>query len=331
MAIADPFSREAAGACVPTFPARSSRKTTTWMRINGAIGSNGYGVFYWAPTLSNNAQCYWVSNAPFTGVGQDLSVTSLTTGISSGVMANGPYNSVDLIGTSGSGATPSNAAGRIVSAGLKLQYTGTQLNMSGQMFGMCSPDHQNLNGEDVTPYKEAEIRPCTRTPIVLQTAGISAEEVSYGPFKSFGTLEQDISTIYPFSGGQHSNATDSFLGAPIFKVVVTGVPGETFYVECVQHAEYIGQLAAIGQTESHADARGFEVVQQAASSLAERRISQPGISMKGAMMDGIRDAIHSLRPGAIQLTRRVVGNGVEMAGRFAIKSAMRAAPYALLA
>jgi len=271
-----------------------------------------------APTCSNNAAVFWGTDAAYAG-GADTLVSSATVGIFTGLMANIPYTTNDLIGSTGSVSASPLVTGRIVSAGMRVSYIGTALNRSGIFTSITTPDHENVNGQVVGAYAEANIVSQLRADsVTVQASGIDTGEVEYNNDASLGAAERDLLTVWPYCAGNSVNATDVYNGAPVMKVSFTGVPGQAFYVELIEHIEYVGSRTSHSLTPSHTDARGFEMVQQAASQMPARRAANPLMSAKRAMSDGLRDAAHALSPGVNKMVRYAAGRaGYAIGGRAA--------------
>lgn len=268
------------------------------------------------PTLSNGAPVAYYSTSAFAGNGSTLLAVA-TVGLASVSMPNLPYTTAQLIGTSGSTSVSPAVAGRIVSCSVKGQYTGTVLNASGLYYSLCTPDHENINGLSMSDFAETSIKAVKPGNFVeVVAAGQSDAEVSYSNNQSLSTLESELLCLYPFCNGNAFNTSDTDIGAPIMKIVINGVAGQTMFFEIVTHAEYVGYLTSGRITPSHTDSRGFEIVQQAAASIPMRKLGNPTAAVKDLMIAGIHDAARALAPAAGQLVRRGVRNvAMKIGGR----------------
>lgn len=288
-AIASPWSPDAQGACIPTFPSKASQKSTAWSRVSAVIGTAGVGFVCVAPCLANDRQCVWYSGSTFTGT----AITTVGTGVNNAGI-NTPWSAVALDQVANAKPT---IAGRMVSAGLSCQYTGTVLNLGGQILGLCEPSHytvEGLNAATMLAYQESE---CCRTDTKvhwLTTAGIDAQEVQYPDRFPSGTSAM---FVYPFSQG-YSASVNASLGAPIMGYIFTGEPGSTVFCELVQHMEYIGALASPMATPTHSDARGFEMVNTASNRIPQLRVANPGASTMKLMQHALKEVGHELAPYA---------------------------------
>lgn len=318
LAISDPWHPDAQGACIPRFPARPSQKVTSFLRGNAVIGTGGTAIILVSPTLANDATMVWTSSGVFAG-NANAAITAATPGIVSYPMPNLPYLASQL--SVGSSNVSPVVAGRIVSCSLKASYIGTVLNSSGLYYGICTPDHENVNGISIGSFSETEVKPVRPgSSIEIVCSGQSDAEVSYSGNASLAAAEETLSTLWPFSNGNQFSATDTS-GAAIMKIAVTGVPNENIYWEIVLHAEYVGTVTSGKLTPSHTDSRGFEMVQQAAANLATKKVASPGSSLKKLMIEGVREAAHALAPGAGQLLKAGVKAAAYRAGGYALSAA----------
>lgn len=133
----DPF-RSSAAVCVPDYPTVPSRKMYVYSRGFCETGTAGFGFVLVNPfrAVASDVDCVFYSNNAYTGT-----LTSATAGV--GVVAarsNSDYVNTDLAATSVAGRY------RIVSAGLRLRYAGTELNRGGVAVGYQQTMHRALDG-----------------------------------------------------------------------------------------------------------------------------------------------------------------------------------------
>lgn len=89
------------------------------MRGTGYIGTAGFGFVAWVPSLyANDVNCLSVSNIN-TFAGTTVTTANPTTGVGFLKNTQFPYNATG------------NVRARVVGAGLRIRYTGTELNMGG--------------------------------------------------------------------------------------------------------------------------------------------------------------------------------------------------------
>jgi hypothetical protein len=224
------------------------------------------------PCLANDRAAAAVSLADYAGTqlaqfNNNHSVISQTVDVNRGIyspypiyMTNLPFNAAQL------DETTYTHSGRIVSCSLRMQYTGTELNRSGQYYAIVDPDFaaitgsshsigNNGNGYDVAQASArdaCEIQPVTRN---------GDMRIVYTPpdNRMFDYSRQEANTLrknYPYcqGQGQYDGATSQGQAA----IMITGIPGESFYFEMVTHCEYMTRSFQSQLTESVSDVVGFD-------------------------------------------------------------------------
>jgi len=125
----NPFSGKV--ACVPNFPSIPSRKVRYWARGVASTGTAGVGFvalnpfISWNDTLADPTNTVYYTDSSFAGT-----TTSYASG--AGVQRtnlNSEYDSTSLYKY------------RLVAAGLRVRYAGTELNRGGRVFCLEEPDH----------------------------------------------------------------------------------------------------------------------------------------------------------------------------------------------
>lgn len=123
----DPWS--VPGAYIPTFPSIPSACMQLRIRGIGATSATtglGYICFDPQVAIANDRTCGTVTSSAYAGTGATLFVGASGTGIG-GITSQSPYVAADF-----QNLTPVNQTEyRIVSSGLAVEYTGTELNMGG--------------------------------------------------------------------------------------------------------------------------------------------------------------------------------------------------------
>jgi len=291
IAIADPWNPGAVGACVPYPPARPSRKVTAFTRGIVSIGTAGFGFIAVSPSLINNFASIWHSESSFVGTTINATMAS-TIGVTPVIQANLPYSRDDLT-TENSTFFTTSVQGRVVSCSISLKYIGTELNRGGRLICYSSPDHQSINGltaSQLGARLEAEFSTpgSSREKCWVTSFGISDEEFG---FCSASPADSATSSVilrsYPFSLGEPltSNSLDANYGATPLGAIITGVPGNQFEFEVVEHVEYIGTLAQASLSESSADADGLALVQTAAAQAIRNKPSKPNKPFKKVLKE----------------------------------------------
>lgn len=294
----DPFSQSVRGAHIPTTPSFPTYKVTGFVRGVAYIGTQGVGYVAMAPTIVNDLPSVYYTSAAYAqtvaaGPPSDVSTyTGNATTPAFGYINNLPYSSTQITAT-GSGVK---IEGRIVSAGFKVEYTGTELNRSGLMYAYTDPDGDNLlgdshafivagNGMDVNKLS-------TKEGTEISSNGRKGCSVVILPPNSYSldfTNQNATSTrqCFPYSTGDNMlyNITYTAGAAPAI-IMFTGVPGQSVYFEAVIHVEYEG--AGVTQsllTESSADVVGLDAVQNILSRTQRQCASDARKSFKQVLRD----------------------------------------------
>lgn len=131
----NPFSGKV--ACVPQFPSIPSRKVRYWAKGVAHTGTAGVGFVAlnpfvsWNEVLADPARSVYYTGPTFAGTTTSYSLG--TTGVSAASL-NSEYIST------------SNYKYRLVAAGLRVRYAGTELNRGGRVFCLEEPDHATTSG-----------------------------------------------------------------------------------------------------------------------------------------------------------------------------------------
>lgn len=279
--IATPFLPSAVGACVPTFPARLTQKVSAKMSGQFVVGTK-QGFLAVTPCVANDQACIFHSDSgTYAGTSAVITPSAYVAGTGYNVYTTVPYNNVPLL--DGGAISSSTLKGRVVSVGVRVRYTGTELYKGGTLYALIRPDHETVN--DMSPSGMASYKECIKVPVSRKWTEIVAsavdpdETIFFDSTRFFtagsasaGTLEY-ISALFPFSQGQSIDSTSTTVGAPIILFMATGNPGNTFEYEIIQHLEYIGSLTQSVASKSHADADGLSMVTDVAGSVDALRQS----------------------------------------------------------
>lgn len=238
-AMADPFTGPL--ATIPDFPSVPSRRFRCFSRGYFYAGSTGFGYVMVDPyrAAAKDANSVFSSDSTYAGT-----VMSIVAG--SGVLT-GSTNSDYSISDFGAGQL---AQGRIVGAGLRVKYSGTELNRGGVLLGISSPNHQPLNGltfQDLDSFDcSTRFRPGEKWVTALYCP-VRQEELLYSPvLGSSGGLSATPIPILAFA-----------VQAP------TAAVGAGFQYEFYAVIEVQG-TAIRGVTPSLSDPTGFSAVQTTA-------------------------------------------------------------------
>jgi len=293
----DPFNQACKGAGIPRPGSTPSFKSTGYIRGTGVIGIAGVGYVFLMPTLCNDfaAGGYTTSAYSSTQVAQFSNDVVIETNTGSAnspasfVMTNLPFSSAQLTST-----TPGTVVeGRIVATSLKLYYTGTELNRSGQYFAYVDPDLDSVQGAShnnatapsggyttaLLSAKDAcEISAVTgrNAPQVIWLA--TQTNLNDYPPENASNLRK----LYPYAQGQTQVDGNHAVASGV--IMITGVAGQPFYFEAVIHAEYIG--AGVAQsllTESYSDVVGFDAIQCALARAQRSAANDPRTNLRGCI------------------------------------------------
>jgi len=140
----DPFDTPA-GVCIPCdlFPLPSQKVKTTFRGV-GNLGTTGYGWVAVNPTLANDVASIQVTSTA--SVGGSSTVLSAYTNIGTGMFTMLPYAAADFSGGS--------VQGRIVAVGIRVRYSGTELNRSGLYVACEEQDMQTLASRTYNTIKD---------------------------------------------------------------------------------------------------------------------------------------------------------------------------------
>lgn len=321
-AIADPFGIASQGACIPTNPAINSQKVHSFSRFDAVVGTNGLGFVTIHPCLGSDALISYVTGVTFAGVnGTCLTANNtLVTGVSRQLATNLPYTTNNILASDS--VHVGVAAGRIVSVGVRMWYTGTTLNESGLTYCYVSPSHEPANVQTanvslamttgtLANFEQTVISPLTRNECCMTIFPISRNEMEYYQFvndASLGTNDTVTQAVYPFSCGysnQGNNFTDSVAsinaGSAPAIIMFTGYAGNTVHVEIIQHVEYIGVATAGRTTKDVSDEEGAGHVIAAALIMQENATANAGKVKQPGMWSMMYDALKVVAGSATKM------------------------------
>lgn len=304
-ALANPFSASAFGACIPVGNFRPSMKNHTRHFTSTTIGAGGFGYFMYSPCLANNATCLWTTSASYVGTASSPGNTS-SVGVVLGQMSTLPFLRTQLVESDVTGARAS-VLGRIVSAGIKWRYTGTELNRGGTIVAYSDPLHESVEGlsyNQLSGYAEAAMTApnANHTADYLTVFASNFRELNYPDTTPDSSATVDtLSCIYPYSD-QLGTVTDASTGAPVCVVVFQGEVGNTYQIEVIVHSEYEGTLAQGMLTPNNSDEQGTSRVQAAASRATTAGATGNG-GFSSRFWDGYRNLVRESKPVLLDIYR----------------------------
>jgi hypothetical protein len=186
----------------------------------------------------NDANSVTVSNSAFV---TSVISAGVITGVN-GLTTNAPYAIADVAGDA--------VNYRLVAAGIRLRYIGTQLEMGGSIYAAVTPSHTSLQGASAADFlalDRVEQAPFDRSWVAVTWTPVKEEETTF---------------ITTYGGGT------PHLAVLIKAASTTPV---AFEFEVYAHVEYIGSNVR-QKTQSHADVIGFQKAATAVSALHTRAV-----------------------------------------------------------
>lgn len=310
LAVSDPFDPAARGACIP-ISASPTQKVHSFIRFDAVVGTAGVGWVLISPSTANDINSILYTTSTYAGtVAVPVSANNVFfTGVT-GAGHNGPYNAASLTSNNGN---ISYVNGRVVSAAVRLQYTGTTLNESGLFYCLQDPDHASLSGcgtADISRFETTEIHSVSRDPCMIVVFPNDENEAQI--HQNSGT---DTLGLFPFSRGvigfnTSLNGTSSFTsgltGAPPALIMFTGVPGQTFHGEYITHLEYNGPGASALTSPVDSDAAATFQVITAAKTITEKKLDRPKLSNWSAMYEALGEMAAKSMPVLVPAAQAAV-------------------------
>jgi len=229
----NPFDPSLVGkVCYPgALVKRSQKYETTWSG-NVTIGTAGVGYIIWDPTYVNDKSAVFFTDATYAGT--SASAFSITAG--SGVNAQtmyGPYATGDF-----NPGDLGECQGRVVANGLRIRYTGTELNRGGNAIIVYNEQGGSLVGHTLASEQFISY------PRIIPK--FEAQEVALAPASSKAFEWVVTTNSFPWSLSQGATA------APYMGIQFSGVAGNTFEVQLIVFCEAAGGNVQSVSSESHA-------------------------------------------------------------------------------
>jgi hypothetical protein len=182
------------------------------------IGVGGVGWVLFRPTPSNGVDSAAVTGAGYLGT-TATNLSSAAAGVTL-IQNNGPF------ATASWGPDADEIQSRVVSAGIRARYTGTQQDLAGSMLCFEEPSHQTMNQVDfswnsIRSHDRARTVPTTREWVSVTSQPISS-------------VEMNDYNIAP---------TDGSTNKYYMVIMMTGTPGQGFDYDVTLNVEFIGALA----------------------------------------------------------------------------------------
>lgn len=225
---------DSGAVCSPHDPVLDSGKQHVWAKGSGAIGAAGFGFVVVRPSMVSDLTVGTHSTANFAGTGMANSGTG-----TQGILLNSPFSEFDFENDPGAGAI--GLQGRVVSMGIRVRYTGTELGRSGIYVPIEHPNHSNIVDYDIA---DANMLASTRSLPnnadrdwrVCNWAPVSADELSYLRYPCYGFDNEGTpdKNQYPMA------------------ILLTGTPTETFEYQIFVNFEVVGNVVT-NSTPSYGD------------------------------------------------------------------------------
>lgn len=225
-AAVDPFAISDE-VCIPYGNGRPSQKIRCLIRGVGTIGSGSHGFVCVAPTCCIDNRFVFYSSSTYAGT------TMTANSGTAGVVAVHPHAGYAVTYYDGIGSVNQF---RLCAVGLRVKYTGTELNKSGLVYGLATPDRASMEGyttHDMSRFAECRVDGFDRKWTTLGAISQDDIEWEYSPANGVQDL---TSALYPWN----RSLTASNNGVPVMGFMVTGVAGQSFAFEAVVYSETIG-------------------------------------------------------------------------------------------
>lgn len=296
--------------CIPLPPNTKSRKFYAYTRGSfactalGTAAGSGYIVFApcrianFSPNdmqspciITNNSTLVSVSPPVFPGT---IDTTVAATPNNNIASLNSEYGNVDLVAVGNRALRY-----RVVGAGLRVRYTGTEINRAGTLHCIVHPNHDTLAGmseNDIGQYETYFRMPVTRKWVTLSHTPVLESDFQFSPdYPSNPAL---------FSSFLMNNEKQlHYIG-----FLPTDCPLGTFEYEAIVHFEAVGSNVR-GLTSTPVDMPGVSVVLNSTTPQNMAQINSTS-NIGSLLKDGL-DLVSRVVPEA-KILSDVVGLGTEI-------------------
>lgn len=319
--ISRPFSSDAEGACLPFPPDRNSLKATGISRFTLTADASGNSFVALAPCTANDRVAFWYNNTSGTWPITVVTADTAPANYGAGKFTTLPYAQAQLTTT---------VQARIVSVGFRITYVGTVSNMAGFYFAYCDPGHGDINSSDFTVSNVFTAMECKNKRITDRAFEMAYTVATEEEHKYTGKADYEagatavsgscgLTSMWPWSKvdiNGKSSAQTGFVqngSAPIIFGTSGTTPGTTFYVELIEHVEYVGKGASYGLTPSHNDHNAANVIVAASERAIGDFNAKPEASWSSVVSKAVKTAINEVQT---PMGRTVVNAAVRAAGTY---------------
>lgn len=268
--LADPFNGPQ-DACVPNYPALQTKRQRVWVK-GVAVTSNTTGIGFVVcdprnSMASDSGSVSFSSNATtFIGTGFPPAAAAAGT---TGVGTNSEFQAADF------GDDPDQILGRVVSCGLRVRYTGTELGRGGQLVCVQHPLHAQIAGDD--PPAVDAIEESIRLPVPSN----KWTNILYRPLD---TADLEMSSAVANIYGDPNFPDAWYMG--VLLIAPDPATSVSYEFEFYANHELNGQNVR-GRLPSHVDYAGFAAVHATSQLSSYLRPSQePSASLASRFLGG---------------------------------------------
>jgi len=257
-ALFDPFNTMG-GVCIPAdqFPL-PSQKSKVFLRGSFALGASGVGFIGLAPSPWNNLTS--INHTTATSVGTVNTLFTDFTNLGAGIIAFAqlPFNDADRAAKT--------VQARVVASGIRIRYSGTELNRQGLYVACEAQDLDDLASTQSFTSLRSQLQAQSKRP---SGDGDWDQTVCYsGPVSpqclEFTGIQYPLNNIF----GETAQAARPMV------IGCTGGNGDVIEYEAVIHVEYVGSKCN-GKTPSHSDTNSYGKVAASVKSVAAVGPVQP--------------------------------------------------------
>jgi len=246
-ALENPFTLEHP-ACIPDLHSVPSKKVRAIARSTFAVGINGDGCAVLCPhTKVNSGVSYITTTSAFPSSGGATVVPVPNgVGITNNLIAKLPYDSSAFAVITSGGIE-----GRVVGSGIRIRYTGREIDRSGQIVAFRDPDNENVAAiktfQQLRDLESSQTFDVSRDWTYCHYKPCRPDEYEY-------SRNGESSGVEPIPGGISCRLSMGF-------VIIGATPLSGFECEVVTFVEYVGNIDNVSHT--HSDITSMSLIRNA--------------------------------------------------------------------